>query len=90
MKGAEHEQTEAARDDNHDEGSVKGLGLGVGQAKAMVRPEHAVGLDGLTILHWEGGDFSWGPLGGSAQFSQQQICTRVSFILLEPRCVGRQ
>ena len=72
---------------------MKGIGIGVRQAKAMVRPEHAVGSDGLSILHWEGGDFSWGPLRGSGavtQFRQQQICTRVSFILLEAGPVGRQ
>ena len=57
MKGSEHEQSEAARDDDHYEGSVKGIGMGVRQAKAVVRPEHAVGLDGLSILCWEGGDF---------------------------------
>lgn len=90
MKSAEHEQTEATRDDNNDEGSVKGLGLSVGQAKAMVGPEDAVGSDGLTILHWEGGDFGLGPVGGRAQFSQQQISTWVSFVLPEPSCVGRQ
>ena len=71
MEGLKHEHAEATGYDNDNEGSVKRSGRGVRQAKAVVRPEHAIGLDGLTILCWEGGGFYCGPLGdggGLAEF----------------------
>ena len=63
MKGLEHKHVEATGYDNDNEGSVKPSGRGVRQAKVVVRPEHAIGLDGLTILCWEGSGFYCGPLG---------------------------
>ena len=66
----EHEHAEATEYDDDNEGSVKGSGRGVGQAKAVVRPEHAVGSDGLTILCWEGGSFCWESFGDSGGFAE--------------------